>query len=221
MFIISNLFFHLGHVLPAMPHIPFIGNGPNSCCSSWPCQTDKMTTANVTGKERGTHLKTDERVRIWNSSAFHFKTLETYCSLKCDCSTVDTWENISKSKPTGQPLWLLSHSFCSVWLTGHQVMFLPARKYPSTVLRDVLHMDWCKNEKPCQDKLVEEMPSHNPWDEKLLPSQRRFFTKAQDRSSDYLSSTKMWHQIPIISFCESTEWQLKVFLKTRSKYRPR
>lgn len=44
-------------------------------------------------------------------------------------------------------------------------MLFPARKYPSTVLRFVLHMDWQKNEKPLKDTIAEEMSIHNNWEE--------------------------------------------------------
>ncbi len=45
-------------------YIPLISNSPNSCCSSWPGQANEMSTANVTGKQRGAHLNIDESVRI-------------------------------------------------------------------------------------------------------------------------------------------------------------
>lgn len=52
-------------------YIPLIGNSSNSSCSSWPCQSNEMTTANVAGEHWGTHLNIDEGIRI--KSVFHFE----------------------------------------------------------------------------------------------------------------------------------------------------
>lgn len=181
-------------------------------------------TARHPPKYRWESQKLDQfSVSLWTSK--HFASiwfskwwLQKY-RLQSDCSKVDTWEKIVKFKPLGLPLWLSSHSFSREISVFDSLATRSCFSQPGSI-RPLCYASFSTWTGRKMRNLV-KIKLWRKW-QVIIREMKSYWLHKQDSSlshgtgpSSALSSTKMWHQTLIISFCESTEWQLKVFIQNK------